>query len=44
MQTLALLLAAALAGNLVPEAKRAFDVSFKGEGKMGLQYVPVFFP
>ena len=44
MQTLALLLAAALAGNLVPEAKRAFDVPFKGEGKMGLQYVPVFFP
>ena len=46
MHSLALLLAAAItfAGNLVPEAKRAFDVPFKGEGKMGLQYVPVFFP
>ena len=36
--------AGAFAGNLVPEARRAFDVPFKGEGKMGLQYIPVFFP
>ncbi len=36
--------AGAFAGNLVPEGRRAFDVPFKGEGKMGLQYIPVFFP
>ena len=30
--------------NLVPEAKRAFEVPFKGEGKMGMVYVPAFFP
>lgn len=41
---LGLCVSGAFAGNLVPEAKRAFDVPFKGEGKMGLQYVPVFFP
>ncbi len=35
---------AANAANLVPEHKRNFDVPFKGEGKMGLVYVPVFFP
>lgn len=35
---------AAFADNLVPEAKRAFDVPFKGEGKMSLVYVPAFFP
>lgn len=35
---------AGFANNLVPEARRAFDVPFKGEGKMGLQYIPVFFP
>lgn len=32
------------AENLVPEHKRNFDVPFKGEGKMGLVYTPVFFP
>lgn len=30
--------------NLVPEGKRDFDVPFKGEGKMGMVYTPVFFP
>ena len=30
--------------NLVPEAKRNFVVPFKGAGKMGLVYTPVFFP
>ena len=30
--------------NLVPEAKRNFEVPFKGAGKMGLVYTPVFFP
>lgn len=35
---------AGFANNLVPESRRAFDVPFKGEGKMGLQYIPVFFP
>ncbi len=34
----------ASAANLVPEAKRAFEVPFKGAGKMSLVYVPVFFP
>ena len=31
-------------GNLVPEGKRDFAVPFKGEGKMGMVYTPVFFP
>ena len=31
-------------GNLVPEGKRDFEVPFKGEGKMGMVYTPVFFP
>ena len=35
---------AACAANLVPEQKRNFDVPFKGAGKMGLVYTPVFFP
>ena len=33
-----------LAENLVPEGKRDFEVPFKGEGKMGMVYTPVFFP
>ena len=40
----ALIAASGFADNLVPEAKRAFEVPFKGEGKMGLVYTPVFFP
>jgi endoglucanase len=32
------------AANLVPEDKRAFDVPFKGEGKMGMVYTPVNLP
>ncbi|MGN0855693.1 MAG: glycoside hydrolase family 5 protein [Kiritimatiellia bacterium] len=49
MRTMMTLLAAALAfaacaENLVPADKRAFDVPFKGAGKMGLVYQPVFFP
>lgn len=35
---------AAGAANLVPEGRRDFEVPFKGEGKMGLVYVPAFFP
>lgn len=30
--------------NLVPEGKRDVVVPFKGEGKMGMVYTPVFFP
>ena len=37
-------LAAEFGENLVPEAKRAFEVPFKGEGKMGMVYTPVFLP
>ncbi len=40
----ALIAASGFADNLVPEAKRAFEVPFKGEGKMGMVYTPVFFP
>ena len=35
---------ASAATNLVSEGKRQFDVPFKGEGKMGLVHIPVFFP
>lgn len=31
-------------GNLVPEGKRDVVVPFKGAGKMGVVYTPVFFP
>ena len=31
-------------GNLVPEGTRDVVVPFKGEGKMGVVYTPVFFP
>ena len=40
----ALIAASGFADNLVPEAKRALEVPFKGEGKMGMVYTPVFFP
>ena len=30
--------------NLIPEKHRSFDVPFKGEGKMGMQYIPVRLP
>ena len=40
----ALALVAGAETNLVPEGKRSFDVPFKGEGKMGMVYTPVFFP
>ena len=36
--------AAAAAGNLVPEERRDVVVPFKGEGKMGMVYTPVFLP
>ncbi len=36
--------AAAAAANLVPEEKRDAVVPFKGPGKTGMTYVPVFFP
>jgi len=35
---------AAFGENLVKEDMREFDVPFKGEGKMGMKYIPVFFP
>ena len=35
---------AAFGGNLVPDEHRAFEVPFKGEGQMGMKYIPVFFP
>ncbi len=41
---LSFLFGSAVGANLVPEGKRAFDVPFKGAGKMSLVYVPVFFP
>lgn len=41
--TLALALGA-MAENLVTADKRAFDVPFKGEGKMGMVYQPVMLP
>ena len=31
-------------GNLVPEGRRDAVVPFKGDGKMGMVYTPVFFP
>ena len=40
----ALLTVSAAAANLVPEGKRDFAVPFKGDGKMGMVYTPVFFP
>lgn len=42
---LAVILAcSAAAANLVPEAKRDFEVPFKGAGQMSMVYTPVFFP
>ena len=43
----AILAAAAMAAfgdNLVGEEHRAFEVPFKGEGQMGMKFIPVFFP
>ena len=43
----AILAAAAMAAfgeNLVSEEHRAFEVPFKGEGQMGMKFIPVFFP
>ena len=40
----ALALVAGAETNLVPEGKRNLDVPFKGEGKMGMHFIPVFFP
>ena len=40
----ALSLSAVASENLVPEKLRSFDVPFKGEGKMGMQYIPVRLP
>ena len=31
-------------GNLVKEDARSFEVPFNGEGKMGMKFLPVFFP
>jgi aryl-phospho-beta-D-glucosidase BglC (GH1 family) len=35
---------AAFGDNLVGEEHRAFEVPFKGEGQMGMKFIPVFFP
>ena len=37
-------LCAAQAANLVPEGRRDLAVPFQGAGKMGMAYVPCFFP
>ena len=40
---LAAIASVSFAANLVPEGKRDVVVPFKGEGKMGMVYTPVFF-